>query len=129
MSRPLPRALLALAALVPFAAGARALGAQQSAARTPEARVARILRTTPLVDGHNDLPWAIREDTVARGDIERYDLRQRTRGHTDLARLKTGMVGGQFWSVYIPGERDDDNYTKDTRASASVPGYARVQLE
>ena len=39
----------------------------------------RVLRTTPLVDGHNDLPWRIREDTVARGDVEKYDLRQPTR--------------------------------------------------
>jgi len=76
----------------------------------------RVLRTTPLVDGHNDLPWRIREDTVARGDVERYDLRKRTPGHTDLARLKQGMVGAQFWSIYIPGEIKDS-------------GYARVQLE
>ncbi|HEU5218783.1 MAG TPA: membrane dipeptidase, partial [Gemmatimonadales bacterium] len=76
----------------------------------------RVLRTTPLVDGHNDLPWRIREDSVARGDVERYDLRTRTPGHTDLARLKQGMVGAQFWSIYIPGEIRDS-------------GYARVQLE
>ena len=76
----------------------------------------RVLRTTPLVDGHNDLPWRIREDTVARGAVERYDLRKRTPGHTDLARLKRGMVGSQFWSIYIPGEIKDS-------------GYARVQLE
>jgi membrane dipeptidase len=76
----------------------------------------RVLRTTPLVDGHNDLPWRIREDTIARGDVERYDLRKRTPGHTDLARLKRGMVGAQFWSIYIPGEIRDS-------------GYARVQLE
>ena len=36
----------------------------------------RVLRTTPLVDGHNDLPWRIREDTVARGDVELYDLQK-----------------------------------------------------
>ncbi len=76
----------------------------------------RVLRTTPLVDGHNDLPWRIREDSVARGDVERYDLRTHTPGHTDLARLKQGMVGAQFWSIYIPGEIRDS-------------GYARVQLE
>ena len=76
----------------------------------------RVLRTTPLVDGHNDLPWRIREDSVARGDPERYDLRTRTPGHTDLARLRRGMVGAQFWSIYIPGDIRDS-------------GYARVQLE
>jgi membrane dipeptidase len=113
----------------PLAAQQAPRAATPAAATTPEARVARLLRTTPLVDGHNDLPWAIREDSIARGSLEAYDLRTRTRGHTDLPRLKAGMVGGQFWSVYIPGERGDDNYSSDTRASASSPGYARVQLE
>ena len=76
----------------------------------------RVLRTTPLVDGHNDLPWRIREDSVVRGDVENYDLRKPTPGHTDLARLKRGMIGAQFWSIYIPGDIKDS-------------GYARVQLE
>lgn len=80
------------------------------------ARARRILRQTPLIDGHNDLPWRIREDSVARGDVDAYELRRRTPGHTDLARLKAGMVGAQFWSVYIPGDYRDS-------------GYARVQLE
>ncbi|CAN5665811.1 dipeptidase [soil metagenome] len=79
-------------------------------------RAIRILRSTPLVDGHNDLPWAIREHTMRPRDVEAYDLRVRTSGHTDLDRLRRGMVGGQFWSVYVPGEFRDS-------------GYARVQLE
>ena len=68
------------------------------------ARVKRVLATTPLIDGHNDLPWRIREDKAARGNVDAYDLRSRTPGHTDFARLKTGMIGAQFWSVYTPGE-------------------------
>jgi membrane dipeptidase len=80
------------------------------------ARARRVLRLTPLIDGHNDLPWAIRNDSVARRDVEKYDLRKKTPGHTDLARLKAGMLGGQFWSVYIP-------------ATVRDSGYARVQLE
>ncbi len=80
------------------------------------ARARRILQSTPLVDGHNDLAWRIREDTVSPLDVSAYDLRKRTRGHTDFDRLKQGMVGGQFWSVYIPGEVKDS-------------GYARIQLE
>ncbi|MGH7561250.1 MAG: dipeptidase [Gemmatimonadales bacterium] len=82
----------------------------------PLALARRALRLSPIVDGHNDLPWRIREDTVARGDPERYDLRGRAPGHTDLARLRRGMVGAQFWSIYVPGEIRDS-------------GYARVQLE
>ncbi len=66
-------------------------------------RAHRILASTPLIDGHNDLPWTIHEDSIAGGDLARYDLRETTAGHTDLPRLRAGRVGAQFWSVYIPG--------------------------
>ncbi len=79
-------------------------------------RARRILATTPLIDGHNDLPWAIRESKTAPRDVDAYDLRHHTAGHTDLERLRAGMVSGQFWSVYIPGEIADS-------------GLARVQME
>jgi membrane dipeptidase len=79
-------------------------------------RARRILATTPLIDGHNDLPWAIRESKTAPMDVEAYDLRRHTPGHTDLDRLHAGMVSGQFWSIYIPGEIADS-------------GFARVQME
>jgi membrane dipeptidase len=92
------------------------------------ARAIRVLTTQPVVDGHNDLPWRIREDTVHPMDVEAYDLRKRTPGMTDLARLKEGHVGAQFWSIYIPGERGDKAYRAKGEV-ASVPGYARVQLE
>ena len=92
------------------------------------ARARAVLRSTPLVDGHNDLPWRIREDTLHANDIEAYDLRSKTPGMTDLARLTRGMVGAQFWSVYIPGEPDAPLYKPNGRVSGT-PGYARVQLE
>lgn len=77
----------------------------------------RVLRAVPLVDGHNDLPWYIRSDVPqSPRDVEAYDLRRPTSGNTDLARLQRGMVGGQFWSVYVPGDWRDS-------------GFARVQLE
>lgn len=80
------------------------------------AHVRRLLRQSPLVDGHNDLPWAMREEKERPLDVEAYNLRRPTKGMTDIARLRQGQVGGQFWSVYIPGEIRDS-------------GYARVQLE
>ena len=92
------------------------------------ARARAVLRTTPLVDGHNDLPWRIREDTLHASDVEAYDLRTRTPGMTDLDRLRKGQVGAQFWSVYIPGEPDAPTYARNGKVS-SVPGYARAQLE
>ncbi len=86
------------------------------AADDPALRHARrLLRSTILIDGHNDLPIAIRGYRPAPMDIVAYDLRRRTPGDTDIPRLRAGLVGGQFWSVYIAGEG---------------PGpYARVQLE
>lgn len=79
-------------------------------------RAVRLLRRAPLIDGHNDLAWTMREDPKAPRDVEAYDLRARTHGHTDLARLRAGGVGGQFWSVYVPGDM-------------KAEGWARVQLE
>ena len=105
------------------------LPAQQRPAADPNmTRALRALAGQPVVDGHNDLPWRIREDTVHPMDVDAYDLRLRTPGMTDLARLKQGRVGAQFWSVYIPGERSDKAY-RAKGAVASTPGYGRVQLE
>jgi membrane dipeptidase len=91
-------------------------------------RALRVLRASPVMDGHNDLPWRIREDSVHPGDVEAYDLRAHAPGMTDLARLRQGRVGAQFWSIYIPGERVDGAYTPNGVVT-SVPGYARVQME
>jgi membrane dipeptidase len=113
------RLLSAILVTVAAGAAASALDAQNNASASTDphmARARRVLSTTPLIDGHNDLPWAIREATTAPHDVEAYDLRKKTPGHTDLDRLKKGMVGAQFWSIYIPGEIKDS-------------GYARVQLE
>lgn len=77
----------------------------------------RVLSSTPLIDGHNDLPWAIRSADDAPMDLEAYDLTARTPGHTDIARLRQGMVGGQFWSVYVPASAMAEN------------AAARIQLE
>lgn len=78
-----------------------------SAGQTPKAEDAalrharELLARTPLIDGHNDLPEQIAEQ--AQGDLGRYELRQRrTKGDTDIPRLREGLVGGQFWSVWIP---------------------------
>ncbi|WP_299520612.1 dipeptidase [uncultured Serinicoccus sp.] len=62
-----------------------------------------------VVDGHNDLPWALRELVGGERGPE-VDLRSGTRDrglHTDLPRLHRGGVGGQFWSVYVPSSLDE----------------------
>jgi membrane dipeptidase len=78
-------------------------------------RARRVLAAHPVIDGHNDLPWAIRENADAPRDVEAYDLRSRTKGNTDFERLREGGVGGQFWSVYVP--------------AGIETGFARTQLE
>jgi membrane dipeptidase len=109
---------------------AQAASSATGSAATPAdmARALRVLRSSPVFDGHNDLPWRIREDTVNPRDVEAYDLRTRTPGMTDLTRLRKGHVGAQFWSVYLPGEKGDPTYASNGQVS-STPGYARVQLE
>lgn len=60
-----------------------------------------LLARHPLIDGHNDLPWAMR--TLAEYDFDRLDPGGRLHGtHTDLPRMREGGVGAQFWSVYVP---------------------------
>jgi len=61
-----------------------------------------LLRSTPLIDGHNDLPWLIREETG--GDVAAFGLERKNKFDTDIPRLREGLVGAQFWSVWIPGE-------------------------
>ena len=112
------RAILASSIALLSAACAHAQSGVASATDEHMARALRVLGSSPLIDGHNDLPWAIRESKTAPHDVEAYDLRRPTAGHTDLARLAAGRLGGQFWSVYIPGD-----------TSIARQGYAKVQLE
>ncbi|HKU60960.1 MAG TPA: dipeptidase [Gemmatimonadales bacterium] len=113
MSRERRTCALALLLMVAGAAEPGALSAQDDPAL---ARARRLLASTPLIDGHNDLAWEIRTSSTAPRDVAAYDLRTTTPGHTDLARLRSGQVGAQFWSIYVPGEVRDS-------------GYARIQLE
>jgi membrane dipeptidase len=74
------------------------------------ARVERVLAATPLIDGHNDLPWEIRERF--KGNLSSFDLTANTAAlpvpagalplMTDIPRLRAGHVGAQFWSVWVP---------------------------
>lgn len=98
MRRALPLLAAALA-LVPLAAQAQAGSKPQDY----DARVARVLRTTPLIDGHNDWPEALRErEGDARWTMDLTDLSGRPeRYDTDIARLRRGKVGAQFWSVWV----------------------------
>lgn len=64
-------------------------------------RADRVLSTTPLIDGHNDLPYLIRVETknkIYNGELP-FDVGLLS--HTDLKRMRQGKLGGQFWSVYV----------------------------
>ncbi|MFG2650790.1 dipeptidase [Streptomyces sp. NPDC048436] len=67
-----------------------------------------LLAEFPVADGHNDLPWALREK--AGYDIDRLDIASDQTGnlHTDIARLRAGGVGAQFWSVYVRTDMTGD---------------------
>ncbi|HEU4698708.1 MAG TPA: dipeptidase [Gemmatimonadales bacterium] len=111
------RPFLPLIPLMTLASAAAAQRAAPASAADPAlAHARRLLQETPLIDGHNDLPWEIRTSKTAPRDVPAYDLRTRTPGMTDIPRMRAGGMGGQFWSIYIPGEIKDS-------------GFARVQLE
>ena len=83
-------------------------------------------KQVPLIDGHNDYPWALREN--AARDLDKLDItKPQPSIMTDIARLRAGGVGGQFWSVYVPaddaGASDLDARADRHRAShdAQVP--------
>jgi membrane dipeptidase len=66
-------------------------------------RITALLSHTPVVDGHNDLPWALRQRVS--GDLDAIDLSVDQSGiglHTDLPRMRAGGLGAQFWSVFVP---------------------------
>ena len=77
-------------------------------------RARSVLENAPVVDGHNDLPWVIREKFG--GDVENYDISAYAQFDTDIPRMREGRVGTQFWSVYVP-------------SSMSSLDAMRVQLE
>ncbi|MFD8079182.1 dipeptidase [Streptomyces sp. NPDC059718] len=73
-----------------------------------------LLAEHPVIDGHNDLPLALREQ--AGYDLDRRDIAadQTVHLHTDLGRLRAGGVGAQFWSVFVPSELQGDQAVSAT---------------
>ena len=95
------RTVALLAALLAAAAPA---GAADIAPAVRQ-RIDRILKATPLIDGHNDLPWELREHFDPRlgyPDVTRGTDKLAQPLMTDIARLRRGDLGAQFWSVWIP---------------------------
>jgi membrane dipeptidase len=88
--RGLVLVLLALSVLTSF---------RRVSAQDYRARALAILKTVPLIDGHNDIPDAIRE----RGGLDSVDFSVlQPRLMTDIPKLRAGAVGAQFWAAYVP---------------------------
>ncbi|HET7710117.1 MAG TPA: dipeptidase [Sphingomicrobium sp.] len=80
-----------------------------------QARIDRILKRTPLIDGHNDLPYALRENhNQSVANLQSGGAQREKPLMTDMARMRAGRVGGQFWSVYIDGEHVGDEAIRIT---------------
>ncbi|KAF4332171.1 membrane dipeptidase [Fusarium beomiforme] len=93
-------------------------------------RVKRVLATTPLIDGHNDLPQQPR--ACFHGKIhnnEKFDLEKGfERGMTDIPLLKQGAVGGQFWSVCVPCLRSAENFTTPEYSDMARDAIEQIDL-
>jgi len=81
-----------------------------------QARIDRILKRTPLIDGHNDIAYALFEshDSSVANLADETETWSKDALMTDIERLRRGRVGGQFWSVYIDGEITGDEAVRRT---------------
>ncbi|TXS36208.1 dipeptidase [Streptomyces sp. OR43] len=73
-----------------------------------------LLAEYPVVDGHNDLPWALREQVNYDLDARDIATDQSAHLHTDIPRLRAGGVGAQFWSVYVRSDMAGDDAVSAT---------------
>ena len=107
------RFLLLIAAMTTFTATP---AAAQPIDPKVQARIDRILKATPLIDGHNDIAEQLAEN-YRRSIVGLASGTDRRPDHplmTDMARLRQGRVGGQFWSVYIDGAITGDAAIRET---------------
>jgi membrane dipeptidase len=70
------------------------------------ARTKHVLSTTPLIDGHNDLPYLIRNELKHQIYNEKFTFNTGLLSNTDRQKVRDGMLGGQFWSCYIHCPKD-----------------------
>ncbi|ETN44793.1 uncharacterized protein HMPREF1541_09668 [Cyphellophora europaea CBS 101466] len=101
-----------------FAAGLLSLFGQQALDPSDyTTRTHHLLQTTPLIDGHNDLPYLLRLEIKNKIYDGRFTFDDHLASHTDLQRLKQGHVGGQFWSVFVecPSTTHLDDHTHSVR--------------
>ncbi|XP_049642264.1 dipeptidase 1 [Suncus etruscus] len=79
-----------------------------------------IMRNTPVIDGHNDLPWQLLKQFNNRLQDPRADLNRLENTHTNIPKLRAGFVGGQFWSAYTPCDTQNKDAVKRTLEQIDV---------
>uniref|UniRef100_A0A096N813 Dipeptidase n=1 Tax=Papio anubis TaxID=9555 RepID=A0A096N813_PAPAN len=80
----------------------------------------RIMRDSPVIDGHNDLPWQLLRMFNNRLQDARANLTTLADTHTNIPKLRAGFVGGQFWSVYTPCDTQNQDAVRRTLEQIDV---------
>ena len=110
---------LLLTSLCILAVTAACTPAEEPMPEDPVERAKALHAKVPLIDGHNDLPWQIRRK--ANRDVWSIDLDQpQPDFHTDIPRLREGMLGAQFWSVYVPVSMQGTEATRATMEEIDI---------
>ena len=110
---------LLLTGLCIIALAAACAPAEEPLPEDPLERAKALHAKSPLIDGHNDLPWQIRRK--ANRDVWAMDIAEPQPDlHTDIPRLREGMVGAQFWSVYVPVSMQGKEATRATMEQIDI---------
>ncbi|XP_029951255.1 dipeptidase 1-like [Salarias fasciatus] len=81
-------------------------------------RALRLMSETPLIDGHNDLPWQFRKQF--NNQISKVDLNTLSTTHTNIPKIKAGRLGAQFWSAYVPCDTQYKDAVRQTLEQIDV---------
>ncbi|KAM4630479.1 dipeptidase 1 [Polymixia lowei] len=91
---------------------------QVSAQETNMERALRLMSETPLIDGHNDLPWQLRKQF--NNQLSQVDLTKLNSTHTNIPKIKKGRLGAQFWSAYVPCDTQYKDAVRQTLEQIDV---------
>ncbi|XP_010773278.1 dipeptidase 1-like, partial [Notothenia coriiceps] len=81
-------------------------------------RALQLMSETPLIDGHNDLPWQLR--MRFNNELNKVDLNTLDTTHTNIPKIKEGRLGAQFWSAYVPCESQFKDAVRQTLEQIDV---------
>ncbi|KAM6949982.1 dipeptidase 1 [Lycodopsis pacificus] len=81
-------------------------------------RALQLMTETPLIDGHNDLPWQLRKQF--NNELNKVDLNTLETTHTNIPKIKEGRLGAQFWSAYVPCETQYKDAVRQTLEQIDV---------